>query len=91
MNFSPTFVRRLHWLNLPGALLIALLQRTPVLRVASTAGEITRASPVGGTECISPDNVPSGRTIISAATISSNNGFNPATAKSSAPVIKIVR
>lgn len=47
MNFSPTFVRRLHWLNLPGALLIALLQRTPVLRVASTAGEISRASPVG--------------------------------------------
>jgi len=47
MNFSATFVRRLHWLNLPGALLIALLQRTPVLRVASTAGEITRASPVG--------------------------------------------
>ena len=47
MNFSPTFVRRLHWLNLPGAFLIALLQRTPVLRVASTAGEITRASPVG--------------------------------------------
>jgi len=47
MNFSATFVRRLHWLNLPGAFLIALLQRTPVLRVASTAGEITRASPVG--------------------------------------------
>ena len=47
MNFSPTFVRRLHWLHLPGAFLIALLQRTPVLRVASTAGEITRASPVG--------------------------------------------
>ena len=47
MNFSATFVRRLHWLNLPGALLIALLQRTPVVRVASTAGEITRASPVG--------------------------------------------
>ena len=47
MNFSPTFIRRLHWLHLPGAFLIALLQRTPVLRVASTAGEITRASPVG--------------------------------------------
>ena len=47
MNFSATFVRRLHWLHLPGAFLIALLQRTPVLRVASTAGEITRASPVG--------------------------------------------
>ena len=47
MNFSATFIRRLHWLNLPGAFLIALLQRTPVLRVASTAGEITRASPVG--------------------------------------------
>ncbi|MCX6940531.1 MAG: immunoglobulin domain-containing protein [Verrucomicrobia bacterium] len=47
MNFSATFIRRLHWLNLPGAFLIALLQRTPILRVASTAGEITRASPVG--------------------------------------------
>ena len=47
MNFSATFVRRLHWLHLPGAFLIALLQRTPVLRVASAAGEITRASPVG--------------------------------------------
>ena len=47
MKLSAALVRRLHWLNLPGALLIALLQRTPLLRVAATAGEIIHASPVG--------------------------------------------
>jgi hypothetical protein len=47
MKLSPTFLRRLHWINLPAALLLALLQRTPVLRVAATAGEIIHASPVG--------------------------------------------
>ena len=47
MNVSAGFVRRLHWLNLPGVLLIALLQRTPVLRVAASVGEIIHASPLG--------------------------------------------
>jgi hypothetical protein len=47
MKLSAALVRRLHWLNLPGALLIALLQRTPLLRVAAAAGEIIHASPVG--------------------------------------------
>lgn len=47
MKLSATFLRRLHWINLPAALLLALLQRTPVLRVAATAGEIIHASPVG--------------------------------------------
>ena len=47
MNFPAAFARRLPWLNLPGVLLIALLQRTPVLRVAATAGEIILASPIG--------------------------------------------
>lgn len=44
----PVFIlRRLHWINLPGAILIALLQRTPVLRVMSTVGEIIQAAPAG--------------------------------------------
>ena len=37
----------LRWLNLPGALLVALLQRTPVVRVAAVAGECLVASPLG--------------------------------------------
>ena len=47
MNLTTVVRRRLHWLNLPGALLIALLQRTPVLRVAAVAEEFVLASPVG--------------------------------------------
>ena len=47
MKLSATVLRRLHWLNLPGALLLALLQRTPVLRVAATAGDLIHAAPVG--------------------------------------------
>ncbi|MEO5958315.1 MAG: immunoglobulin domain-containing protein [Opitutaceae bacterium] len=39
--------RRLHWLNIPGALLIALLQRTPVMRVAATAESFVAGSPLG--------------------------------------------
>lgn len=45
MKFSPALVRRLHWFNLPGTLLIALLQRTPAVRVAATAGDYVLASP----------------------------------------------
>jgi hypothetical protein len=47
MKLSAACLRRLHWLNLPGALLLTLLQRTPVLRVAAPAGELVHASPVG--------------------------------------------
>ena len=39
--------RYLPWLNLPGAVLIALLQRTPVLQVAATSEEFVLESPVG--------------------------------------------
>ncbi len=39
--------RPLHWLNLSGAMLVALLQRTPVLRLAATAEEMISAAPVG--------------------------------------------
>lgn len=38
---------RLRWLNVPGALLLALLQRTPVVRVAAVAEEFLVASPLG--------------------------------------------
>jgi len=47
MSFSAVLYRRLHWLNLPGALLIALLQRTPIIRVAATAGDYVLSSTVG--------------------------------------------
>ncbi|MCX6956121.1 MAG: immunoglobulin domain-containing protein [Verrucomicrobia bacterium] len=47
MKFSAMFLRQLHWLNLPAALLLTLLHRTPVLRVAAQVGEIIHASPVG--------------------------------------------
>jgi hypothetical protein len=47
MNLPTTLLARLHWLNLPGALLIALLQRTPVLRVLATGAEHLATSPAG--------------------------------------------
>ena len=39
--------RNLHWFNLPGALLIALLQRTPVVRVVATTGDYFLSSTAG--------------------------------------------
>ena len=47
MKFSVAVRRRLYGLNLSGALLVALLQRTPVLRVAAVGGEFVLASPAG--------------------------------------------
>ena len=46
-KFSAAFVRRLRWLNLPGAVLLALLQRTPVERVAAVVEEFVAAPPFG--------------------------------------------
>jgi len=34
------------WINLPGGLLIALLQRTPAVQVAATAEDFALASPI---------------------------------------------
>lgn len=45
MKLSPASLRRLHWLNLPGTLLIALLQRTPAVRVVATAADTVLSSP----------------------------------------------
>ena len=39
--------RRYAWMNLSTVTLIALLQRTPALRVAAMADEFVAASPVG--------------------------------------------
>lgn len=47
MNLTLLFSRSSRWLNLPGALLLALLQRSPAVQVASTAAEFVTASPVG--------------------------------------------
>ncbi len=47
MNFAALLNRRLNWIQLNGAILIALLQRTPVLRVAAVADEMVIASPAG--------------------------------------------
>lgn len=41
------YQHRLRWLNLPTGLLIVLLQRAPLLRVAATAEEFVLASPAG--------------------------------------------
>ena len=46
MNFSALFLHRLRWIQLPGALLIALLQRTPVLRVMAGAEPLVAGSSV---------------------------------------------
>lgn len=47
MKFSALLVHRLKWLNLPGAVLLALLQRTPAVRVVATAEQLVAASPLG--------------------------------------------
>ncbi len=47
MNFAVFLHSRLRWLNVPGAILIALLQRSPVVRVAALADEFVTASPIG--------------------------------------------
>lgn len=47
MKFALSLHRHLAWFNLPAALLVALLQRTPVVRVATAAGEFLTASPAG--------------------------------------------
>jgi len=46
LKIAALFLHRLRWLRLPGALLVALLQRTPALRVALEAEEMIAASPV---------------------------------------------
>lgn len=47
MTLTAALYRHLPWINLPIGLLIALLQRTPVLRLVSGASEYVVASPVG--------------------------------------------
>lgn len=47
MKVSPAFERRLHWINLPTAALIALLQRTPVVRVAIIVEDFVLSSRIG--------------------------------------------
>ena len=47
MRFSSSSRRRLQLLHLPGALLLLLLQRTPVLRLFVSAEPATLAAPVG--------------------------------------------
>lgn len=47
MRFSTSFRRRLQLLNLPGALLLLLLQRTPVLRLLVSTEPVVVAAPAG--------------------------------------------
>ena len=47
MNTTLSLFRQFRWLNLPGALLLALLQRSPAVQVAATTAEFVAASPVG--------------------------------------------
>jgi hypothetical protein len=47
LKLSASLLRRLRWLNLPGALLIALLQRTPLLKVATNAESALTVSSAG--------------------------------------------
>ncbi len=46
MKLPAALHRRLHWLNLPGTLLIALLQRTPAVNVVASAAHTALVSPV---------------------------------------------
>lgn len=47
MKFSPSFTRGMRQLNLPVTFLIALLQRTPVLKLAIATEEFVLSSPLG--------------------------------------------
>jgi hypothetical protein len=47
MKISSLLHRRLHRLSLPGSILLALLQRTPVLNVVAIADEMVVSSPFG--------------------------------------------
>ncbi len=47
MKLPAFVVRRLHWINFSSAVLIALLQRTPLVRVMATASNMIIASPMG--------------------------------------------
>ena len=47
VRFLALIVFRSRWLHLPGAVLVALLERTPAVRVATTAGSALSASPLG--------------------------------------------
>lgn len=47
MKLSPVLLRRLHWINLPTVALIALLQRTPVVRVAIVVEDFVLSSRIG--------------------------------------------
>jgi hypothetical protein len=46
MKLSSSLQRRLHWFNLPTALLLTFLQRTPVVRIATAVEEMVVSSPV---------------------------------------------
>ncbi|MDB6126482.1 MAG: Immunoglobulin I-set domain protein, partial [Verrucomicrobia bacterium] len=46
ISFSASVQRRLQWFNLPTAVLIALLQRTPIVRVAAAIEEMVVSSPI---------------------------------------------
>lgn len=47
MKFLAALHRRFHWLNLPGALLMMILQRTPLLNLLVTAETTVLRSPAG--------------------------------------------
>ncbi len=47
VNLTLFFHRQFRWLNLPGACLLALLQRTPAVQMATTAAEFVGSSPTG--------------------------------------------
>jgi Domain of unknown function (DUF4214) len=47
MNLPANLCRRFSWINLPGAILVTLLQRTPVLSVGVTIDEMVVSSPIG--------------------------------------------
>ena len=46
-NFAASLFLRYRWLNLPGATLLALLQRTPALHVVEVADEMAASSSIG--------------------------------------------
>ncbi len=80
MNPTLLLNRQFRWLNVPGALLLALLQRSPVVQVATTAAEFVTASPVGQvlrSAALAAASLGALHSMAGATTLSTNNHPSP--------------
>jgi hypothetical protein len=83
MKTIPALLYRLTWLNLPAALLLGLLQRTPVLRIVAAAADRLTGAPLGAViraATVSAASLGAMHTLVGATTLITNQA-SPLTAK----------